>query len=146
MEISVSGQALAFAGSAALGAAAGLLYDLLGTVRRRAEGRVLGGALDLLFWMLVTAVLFLYALEAGDGKLRLFMVAGAALGAAAYFLTAGPAVRRAADAAAEALIRCKKFFIRGRKKLFPFRPLWYKIKGQNGTASQKDGEKEENGR
>ncbi len=145
MEISVSGQALAFVGAAVLGAAAGLLYDLLGTVRRRAGGRVLGGALDLLFWLLVTAVLFFYALETGDGKLRLFMVAGAALGAAGYFLTAGPAVRRAADAAAEGLIRCKNFFIRGCKKLFPFRSLWYKIKRNNGIISRNDGEKEENG-
>ena len=153
MELSVTDQALTFAGAAALGIAAGLLYDLLGTVRRRAGGRVLGGVLDLLFWLLVTAVLFLYALEAGDGRLRLFMPAGAALGAGAYFLTVSPAVRRAGDRAADAavsgyrlLIRGKKFFIRGCKKLFPFRPLWYTINRHNGTISRNDGEKEESDR
>lgn len=128
MGISLTGQAVAFGGAAALGLLVGLLYDLLRILRRRTDRRALGGVLDGLFWVLVTAALFLYAIRAGDGRLRPFMLAGAVLGAFFYFLTASASVRRAGERTADALARAGrravnigKNFAKKGKKLFSFR-------------------------
>ena len=120
MEISVTGQALAFAGAAALGILAGIVYDLLRIVRRRADRRAVAGALDLLFWLIVTGALFCYALEAGGGRLRLFMPAGAALGAAFYFLTASAAVCRAGSRMLDAVCGAIRVVCAGVKKFSSF--------------------------
>ena len=46
---------------------------------------LLGGVLDLLFWLVVTVALFVYTTTAGSGEVRLYIVAAVLLGAAAYF-------------------------------------------------------------
>lgn len=69
-----------------MGMAAGLLYDLFRILRFRAARRVLSAGLDLLFWVALTAALFSYALVAGNGQLRIFMILGMGIGAFLYFL------------------------------------------------------------
>ena len=70
----------------ALGGCAGVLYDLFRVVRARVRLRLLGGVLDLLFWMAVTAALFLWSLEAWGGWIRLYGAAGLFAGGVIYFL------------------------------------------------------------
>ncbi|SBV92249.1 putative spore cortex biosynthesis protein YabQ [uncultured Eubacteriales bacterium] len=86
MEIPVSGQALALLGALALGAGAGLLYDLMRVLRTRIHWRVLGAALDLLFWLAVTAAIFVYTVTVGGGRVRLFLLGAVLGGAVVYFL------------------------------------------------------------
>ena len=104
MGIDLWGQALTFLGALGLGAGLGLVYDLFRLLRRRVRLPLLGPVLDLLFWVVVTAGLFLYAISAGGGELRIYMALALFLGAAAYFLLLSRPVRffseRMADAAA----------------------------------------------
>ena len=86
MGVDLLDQALTFLGAAGLGTALGLVYDLFRILRRRVRLPLLGSALDLLFWALVTAGLFLYAIAAGGGQLRIYMVLALFLGAVVYFL------------------------------------------------------------
>ena len=59
MSVSVASQLTALLGGAALGVGVGLLYDGLGSVRRRISGPIRRSLLDLLFWLCTTAALFL---------------------------------------------------------------------------------------
>ena len=85
MEIWVWEQARFLAGAVGLGAAVGLVYDLLRILRVRLPLPLLGGLLDLSFWLGVTAALFLYTAAAGRGEVRVYLLAGVALGGACYF-------------------------------------------------------------
>ena len=51
MTVSVTDQALFFAGALVMGAAVGLLYDAFRILRVRVRLPLLGGVLDLLFWL-----------------------------------------------------------------------------------------------
>ena len=75
MEVSVTGQALSFFGAAALGGALGFLYDFFRLLRKRLLTRM-GLALDLLYWPLTVAAFFFYAVAAGNGDIRLYLLAG----------------------------------------------------------------------
>ena len=86
MEISVSTQAALLAGALLLGAAVGLLYDFFRILRVRIPLKLLGALLDLVFWLAVTAALFVYAVAAGDGAVRIYLVLGVLGGATVYFL------------------------------------------------------------
>ena len=92
MGIDLWDQALTFAGAAILGMGAGLVYDLMRVLRRRLRLPLLGPVLDFLFWLLLTAALFVYAVATG-GRLRIFMVIAVGLGAPRP-LSRGPAGRR----------------------------------------------------
>ena len=63
----------------------GLLYDAFRILRVRVRLPLLGGVLDLLFWLVVTVALFVYTTTAGAGEVRLYIVAAVLLGALAYF-------------------------------------------------------------
>ncbi|MDD4715418.1 MAG: spore cortex biosynthesis protein YabQ [Oscillospiraceae bacterium] len=90
MGISIGGQAAAFAGAVALGLAVGLVYDILRILRVRLKNRLLSGILDLIFWIIVIAAVFLYALSAGDGQVRIFMALGLMGGGMLYFCLLSP--------------------------------------------------------
>ena len=85
MEIWVSEQALYLGGALVLGAAIGLVYDLLRILRVRIPLPLVGGCLDLLFWLVVTAAIFVYSTVAGRGEVRLYLLAAIVLGGMAYF-------------------------------------------------------------
>jgi len=88
------------------GVALGLFFDLWGVAtgrvtappgaavgrgvpsRRRATGRPVFPVSDLLFWLLVTPVVFVAVLFANRGELRSFIFVGIALGVAAYAVLA----------------------------------------------------------
>ena len=71
---------------AALGAALGGIYDLMGMMRRSRAGV---GASDLLFGMLCALGMTLTALYLRMNPFRLYAFAGVALGMGAYAATAG---------------------------------------------------------
>ena len=87
MELPLRLQALQLAAAFALGAALGVVYDLLRALRRRVPA--LTAAADALFCLLLLVGLLALALYAGGGLLRLFFFPGIALGAWAYFRTLG---------------------------------------------------------
>ena len=68
MTVSVTDQALFFAGALVMGAAVGLLYDAFRILRVRVRLPLLGGVLDLLFWLVVTVALFVYTTTAGSAS------------------------------------------------------------------------------
>ncbi len=77
----------------ALGAAAGLLYDLLRPARRR-SGRGLGAALDGLFALAAGGAVFLQAMGAESGTLGLWQLAAALLGFLLYLHALSPPLLR----------------------------------------------------
>lgn len=90
----VSEQLRAYLTAAALGAAAGAVYDLLRLVRlRRRRNRRLTHGLDAAFLLLVAPALLWYALRVGQGELRLIMLTAMGLGAAVYLLALSPLMR-----------------------------------------------------
>ena len=79
--------------SALLGVGAGLLYGLLRALRRHfACGRGATAALDLLFWFVLAAGVFLFGLTPAAGQPRGFVLAGAGGGMTLYFATLSSAV------------------------------------------------------
>lgn len=135
MENHIAAQALSLAVSFAVGIVAAFVYDLLRAVRIRWK-RIspLTHALDVLY---VLAVLFLalwLALVVGEGKLRLYMITGAGVGALLWWIFPSRLLRVAWDfwmdaavAFARLLLRplvwCKNFG----KKVFSFLRKWFTI-------------------
>lgn len=79
----ISEQLAMFVRSILLGGSLGLIYDLLRTLRRLG-GRIWGGVLDGIYCVLSACSLFLFVM-AGDGEMRLFVLAGALGGAVLFF-------------------------------------------------------------
>ena len=94
-------QARFLLGALALGVGVGLVYDLFRILRVRLPLPLLAGALDLLFWLVVTASLFVYTTAAGRGEVRGWLVLGVLAGAAAYFWLASRWVLKGGYAAAD---------------------------------------------
>ncbi|OUN09395.1 hypothetical protein B5G40_12545 [Flavonifractor sp. An9] len=141
MEIWVSEQALFLLGAVGLGAAAGLIYDLLRILRVRLPLPLIGGLMDLLFWLVVTAAIFVYSTVAGRGQVRGYLLAGILAGGGVYFWALSRGFLwlgyRLADLVGVVwhivtlpLVVmgkvCKKIG-KSAKKAFHYRPKWYKI-------------------
>lgn len=90
MSVTVWDQARCLMGAVVLGLATGLLYDLLRVIRWRVRGRIFGGILDLLFWLVTTAALFLWSVDAGQGVVQVSTCLFLFLGAAVYFRFLSP--------------------------------------------------------
>lgn len=87
----VSEQLILFLRSAGLGLCLGLLYDLLGALRRLG-GKIWGGILDAVF-CLSAAVSVMFFVLAGDGELRIFIALGVVGGAVLYWCLLGGILR-----------------------------------------------------
>jgi len=125
-------QLSALGAAAALGAAGGLVYDLLRVLRRRRPG--LTHAADGLFALLCLLGTLWVLTQVGGGEPQLYMLLGAGAGMALYLLLAAPALRPLwefwADVAGElgrllriparALGRCGKKIAAKSKKRLPF--------------------------
>ncbi len=77
----------------ALGAAAGLLYDLLRPLRRR-TGPLAGALLDIFACLLTGCGAFLYAMGAGNGRLGQWELAAMLLGFLLYLHVLSPPLLR----------------------------------------------------
>ena len=82
-------QLLQLQGALVLGAALGLLYDLL-RPPRRCLGRVPAALLDLLFALLAGAAVFLFTMGAAAGRLGLWEIIASALGFFLYLSVLSP--------------------------------------------------------
>ena len=125
-----------------LGGAMGLTYDLLRIVRVRLRLPLVGGALDLLFWLGATGALFLWSQSAWGGEVRLYGALFCMLGGGAYFWLLSPLFLwlgyRAADLTAVILgiltlpLRIFNGVLKKIRKLgkntFLSAEKWYKIK------------------
>ena len=142
MALSISQQLAALGSAALLGLAVGVLYDCFRILRCRLPIPLLAGLLDLLFWLLVTAALFLHALFTEGGVVRFYMVAAVFGGAVLYFqvfstwfLALGyrlaslveTLLRLLALPAACVYALCKKLRASA-KKNFHYDLKWYRIK------------------
>ena len=85
MTVTVLEQAHSLLGALLLGVGAGLWYDLLRCLRYRIRSRVIAIALDLLFWLAVTAAIFVWSVAAGGGKVQISVCAALFLGGVVYF-------------------------------------------------------------
>lgn len=77
-----------------LGGALGLVYDALRLARRLLPRRGVAAALDLLFWGIATAALFVFSHRAWDGQIRWYGAVFCTFGGTAYFWGISPAVMR----------------------------------------------------
>lgn len=68
-----------------LGAALGLLFDVLRVPRRRARRACTRAVLDTVFCLTVGLVVFAFGMAAGSGQVRLFMFLAIAAGWTGYF-------------------------------------------------------------
>ena len=129
----VSEQLLMFLRAILLGGSLGLVYDLFGALRRLG-GRIWGGVLDGLFCVLTVCALFLFTM-AGDGEMRLFVLAGTLGGAVLFFCLLSRPLRPLWAFWLEILLSpvrlagaLGKKWGRGLKKLFSFCLGWVTIK------------------
>ena len=68
MHVDIAGQAVVFGQGFLLGAALGLLYDGMRTLRRSIRLAALAFVLDLLFWLAAVAALFALTLLRDSGE------------------------------------------------------------------------------
>ncbi len=88
MILSMSGQAVLFMSTVAVGYALGFVYDVFRIIRKTfAHPDFLTQIEDVLFWIFVTGVMCLFMLNKNYGEIRFFSIAGAALGMILYFYT-----------------------------------------------------------
>lgn len=134
-----------------LGWTLGLLYDLLGAVRRRLQGTLAAALLDGAYSLTLFLLVFSFALRAGGGELRVFLLAGLAVGMLFFFALCSAPLRPIWDLWVEAALRLLrlavfplrfllgglKYFLRRVKKLFHFFRKCYIIifRKQGGSRS-----------
>ena len=121
-----------FFSSILLGGALALVYDLVRPLRRLG-GRIWGGVLDALLSAGSVVSVFLFVM-AGEGELRLFVLAGVLGGAVLFFCLFSPLLRPIWGFWAEVLLlpltiltKTAKKVGRGAKKLFSFWKSWFTI-------------------
>ncbi len=88
-----------------LGWSLGLLYDLLRALRRRCRWSGLSAALDALYGLMLFLLVFLFALRVGGGELRVFLLAGLAVGLLLFFTLCSAALRPLWDLWVDAALR-----------------------------------------
>lgn len=87
MNNSVSSQAMIFLCTVAGGGAIALVYDLFRIMRKAVKtGTLVTYAQDLLFWLIVSIIMFLTIYYSNDGELRAYLFIGACIGVILYAL------------------------------------------------------------
>lgn len=88
MILSMSGQARLFLLTIAIGFFIGFVYDVFRIIRKTFHHPdFLTQLEDVLYWLLVTFVMFYFMLNKNYGEIRAFSIIGAFLGMGIYFLT-----------------------------------------------------------
>ena len=86
MILSMSGQAILFFTTVIVGFAIGFAYDIFRILRKTLpHSNFVVQLEDIVFWLGVTFLMFYFMLHQNYGEIRLFSIAGAALGALIYF-------------------------------------------------------------
>lgn len=83
----VNSQALIFLYTVIGGAAVALVFDLFRILRKAVRtGSLVTFAEDLLFWLIVSVIMFLTIFYSNDGELRAYLFIGACIGVILYAL------------------------------------------------------------
>lgn len=91
MPVLVSNQAYVFVWTVVGGILIGMVYDLFRVFRKFTKAGVITIFFeDLIFWIIVSLILFIVLYISNDGGIRPYVFVGAALGAVFYFLTISP--------------------------------------------------------
>lgn len=142
MELPIAEQAGAFVGAVCLGFFVGIFYDLLRLFRQRLRWPGLAYVLDLVFWIVVVVSIFLFAIRATGGKVRIYVLLSIFGGATAYFLSFSAWIMGLGNLLADGMslfvrlltlpirffFNCLKKIQKNFKKLFLYRKKWFKIK------------------
>lgn len=120
----ISEQLAMFARAILLGGSLGLVYDLFGAVRTLG-GRFWGGLLDVIYCALAVSSLFLFVM-AGDGEMRIFVLAGALGGAVLFFCLLSRPLRPLWAFWLKILLSPLRAAAGGVKKLMGFARKWQK--------------------
>lgn len=112
MEISVYTQLVQTGIALALGAMAGLLYDLLRAFRRRIKLSIIVAIADIVFWVIVGLALIVVGMVVGQGQVRIYMIICSIAGAVLYFSTVSKLTLRICDLFWDVIIKIFKFFAR----------------------------------
>lgn len=92
---STANQAYIFLSTVYAGFAIGFIYDLYRVVRRITKpGRIITALMDLLFWLVIGVLSFLVIFYVNDGDVRVYTIAGFAIGWALYALALSPVVMK----------------------------------------------------
>lgn len=116
MEIRVGEQALALALALLLGLGAGLLYDMLRPLRRRG-GKPLAAVTDAVFALASAFCLFLFAMQADNGRLGTWELAAALLGFLLYMHALSPVMLPALESLYQLTGKCLGFWGNNLKKI-----------------------------
>ena len=152
LDLGIAEQARALAASVLAGGAAGVLYDLCRSLRRRISSGLFHALCDGLFVLVCGCGLLLLALALGHGEERAFVFLGALGGFGLYMWALSPAILPIFGLFSAVLIRILGFLslplniIHGFwkkyqifvKKLFSILKDWYKIRGNNGDRLAED--------
>jgi spore cortex biosynthesis protein YabQ len=88
MILSMSSQALVFLTTVVIGAVIGFVYDLFRVIRKIVpHANLMTSIEDMLYWIIVSLLMFYVMLNQNNGEIRIFTVMGAFLGMLLYFLT-----------------------------------------------------------
>ena len=148
MNTDIARQAAALAAAFAGGIVLGLMYDILRFLRRHLR---VGGAADVFFCMIAGAAAFIYAMGPGDGKLDIWGVLLALLGAAAYLRVIGDSGQKILYKLSFPLrvvlrrVRKSKKFLKNAISVFQNQIKCYIIKLENEGVSETEGSENENG-
>ena len=93
--LSTANQAYVFLSTVYAGFFIGFIYDCYRMVRRIMKpGKWITGILDLLFWLIMGVLSFLVIFYVNNGEVRIYTIAGFAIGWALYALTLSPIIMK----------------------------------------------------
>jgi spore cortex biosynthesis protein YabQ len=119
---STSNQAYVFLATVYAGFIIGFIYDCCRMIRKITKpGIFLTGIMDLLFWIVIGALSFLVIFYVNDGEVRIYTIAGFAIGWALYVLTLSPYIMKALTWIYTTLARMLRWLMN--LILWPFRLL-----------------------
>ena len=135
---STSNQAYVFFSTVYAGFLIGFLYDCYRIVRKITKPGVwLTGIMDLLFWIIMGALSFLVIFYVNDGEVRIYNIAGFALGWGFYALTLSPYIMKALTWIYTTLAKVIHWLVN--ILLWPFRLLFralsYPLRGMKRVVS-----------
>lgn len=130
--MSLAGQTYAFLMTILAGAVVGLLFDVYRVFRSAFRPRNFATALtDLLFWIVVTPLVFALLLAANWGELRAYVLIGLGAGLLLYYQALSPVVIWCLASALRGIGRLAAAVAFGvlRVVLYPFQLLWGAVTG-----------------
>ena len=112
MILSMSGQAWLFLFTVITGFVIGFVYDIFRILRKTIpHNHFMVQLEDILYWICVSLLMFYFMLHRNYGEIRLFSIAGAALGGVLYFLTLSLIIMKTSVAVIEFIKRILTFLL-----------------------------------